>query len=255
MTEWAAPVPSEEGAHHRVLFPLDVPARSLVTSRLAPPIRVADQLFLAAHDHDTGQAQARLHRAGMALGLAGALLAELVIDRRIDVQEGRIIVVGRSPMQDVLSQAILEDVVTELQVAKQPHTVRIWLVYLRHSSITQVRNRLCFNGILREAPGRHWWGGPMSTYRAVDLNSALGPEAAVHSLLTHDDPPEGSIAAMTFAALADACGLLPKLAWWREQRSGLRRRLDRLRGQLPRALRELADQTEAAVGDAVAGRR
>lgn len=191
----------------------------------------------------------------MALGLAGALLSELVLEARIDVQQGRIVPVNRGPLQDVLGQAILEDVVTELQVAKQPRTVRVWLVYLSHSSVTQVRNRLCFNGILHEVSGRHWWGGAASSYRAVDLNSALGPEAAVHSLLTHDHAPDSTIPAMTFAALADACGLLPRLAWWREQRAGLRRRLDRLRDQLPRAVRELADHTEAAVGDAVVGRR
>jgi len=191
----------------------------------------------------------------MELGLAGALLCELVLERRIDVQQDRIVLVSRAPIADILAQTVLGDIVTELHVSKQPHTVRVWLVYLSHSSVTQVRNRLCFTGILQEVPGRRWWGGAANKYRAADINQALGPEAAVHSLLTHGQASNNTMSAMTFAALADACGLLPKLTWWHEQRTGLRRRVAQLRDQLPRPLRELADQTEAAVGDAVVGRR
>jgi hypothetical protein len=240
-----------------VLPALTEPGRTPVTRRVRPPapFRLADQLFLAAHDHDAGHLRARLHRAGLELGLAGALLSELVLERRIDVQQGRVVLVSRAPMQDILSQTVLGDIVTELHVAKQPHTVRVWLVYLSHSSVAQVRNRLCFTGILQEVPGRRWWGGTANQYRAADINQALGPEAAVHSLLVHGQSSGDATPAMTFAALADACGLLPKLTWWHEQRVGLRKRLGHLREQLPRALRELADQTEAAVGDAVMGRR
>ena len=231
--------------------------RSPVTHRIGPPapVRLADQLFLAAHDHDTGQLRARLHKAGMELGLAGALLAELILDRRIDVQAGRVVLVSRAPMQDILAQTVLGDIVTELHVAKQPHTVRVWLVYLSHSSVTQVRNRLCFTGIVQEVPGRRWWGGAANKYRAADINQALGPEAAVHSLITHGQASNNSMSAITFAALADSCGLLPKLTWWREQKVGVRRRLVQLRDQLPRSIRDLVDETEAAVGDAVVGRR
>lgn len=191
----------------------------------------------------------------MELGLAGALLCELILERRIDVQQGRVVLVSRAPIHDLLAQTVLEDVVTELHVARQPHTARVWLVYLSHSSVPQVRNRLCFTGILREIPGRRWWGGTANQYRAADINQALGPEAAVHSLLTHGQASNNSTPAMTFAALADACGLLPKLTWWREQRVDVRHRLAQLRDQLPRPIRELVDETEAAVGDAVAGRR
>lgn len=190
----------------------------------------------------------------MELGLAGALLAELVLDQRIDVRHGRIVVVSREPMDDILCQTVLGDIITELGVAKQPHTVRVWLVYLSHIAMVQVRNRLTFNGVLEEVTGRRWWGGAAALYRAIDTNQALGPEGEVYSLLVHEHPTD-SVAAMTFAALADACGLLPKLTWWREQRADMRRRLHHLRDQLPPALRTLADQTEAAVGDAVVGRR
>jgi len=228
-----------------------------VTRRIGPPVpvRLADQLFLAAHDHDTGYLQPRLHKAGIELGLAGSLLCELVIERRVDVQQGRVVLVSRAPMQDILAQTVLEDVVTELHMARQPHTVKIWLAYLSHSAVPQVRNRLCFNGFIHEVHGRRWWGGTAHRYRAADINAALGPEAAMHSLLTHGQHTQNTNTAMTFAALSDACGLLPKLTWWHEQRLDMRRKLRNIRVQLPRALRELVDETEAAVGDAVMGRR
>jgi Golgi phosphoprotein 3 (GPP34) len=219
--------------------------------------RVADQLFLTAHDHDTGHLRPRLHRAGLELGLAGALLAELVMDRRIDVRDGRVVVVNRTPVDDILSHTILGDIVTELQLARQPHPVRVWLLYLSYSAIGQIRNRLTFNGILEEVASHRWWGGTANRYRATDTNQALGPEGAVYSMLVHEGAANtvNPVDATAFAVLADASGLLPKLTWWREQRAGLRHRLIELRDQLPPALRELADQTEAAVGDAVASRR
>jgi hypothetical protein len=190
----------------------------------------------------------------MQRGLAGALLAELLLDRRIDVQQGRIVLVSRAPVPDILCQTVLEDIVTELHVARQPHTVRVWLVYLSHSAVAQVRNRLCFTGIIEEVAGRRWWGGSTNCYRAVDTTQALGPEAEVYSLLVHDHATH-SLPAMTFAGLANASGLLPKLTWWRDQRAGLRTRLTELHERLPPGLRDLIDQTEAAVGDAVVGRR
>src|SRR5437867_2047207 len=184
--------PTSRVANRRVPLALEDPGRSPVTRRQGPPlpVRIADQLFLAAHDHDTGHLQARLHRAGMSLGLGGALLAELVLDRRIDVREGRIVLVSRAPMDDILCQTILGDVITELHLARQPHTVRTWLVYLSHSSVTQVRNRLTFNGVLREVPGRRWWGGAANKYQAIDISTALGPEAAVYSMLAREEPAD-----------------------------------------------------------------
>lgn len=218
-------------------------------------MRIADQLFLAAHDHDAGRLQPRLHRAGLELGLAGALLSELMLDERIDLHHGRIQVVNNAPVRDLLCQTVLEDIVTENQHTRLPHTVRIWLVYLSHSAVGQVRGRLCVNGIVEEIPARRWWGAPSSAYRAVDVTRALGPEAAVHSLLAHQAPPGDLIQTVTFAALADASGLLARLTWWHEQRLRMRRRLAEFRAKLPRPLGELVDHTEAAVGDAVLGHR
>ena len=98
--------------------------------------------------------------------------------------------------------------------------------------------------------------------RFIVLGTALGRvvscifmAAAVHSLLTHGQASNNSMPAIAFAAIADACGLLPKLTWWREQKVGVRRRLVQLRDQLPSSIRDLVDETEAAVGDAVVGRR
>jgi Golgi phosphoprotein 3 GPP34 len=183
------------------------------------------------------------------------LLAELMLDGRIDLHHGRILVVNNAPVRDLLCQTVLEDIVTENKHRRMPHTVRIWLVYLGHSAVDLIRGRLCVNGIVEEIPARRWWGSPTKAYRATDVTAALGPEAAVHSLLAHREPPGDLTQTVTFAALADACGLLGRLTWWHEHRLRMRRRLAEFRAKLPRSLGELVDHTEAAVGDAVLSQR
>jgi hypothetical protein len=232
-----------------------------VTGRSQGPplhLRLADEFFLVAHNHDADTIAPRLHGTGIDLGLAGALLAELVLERRVVLADGRVVVLDPTPPQDMLAGTLLRDIVTE-----PPHSVRVWLEYVSRDARDKVGSRLHVAGQLEQIRLRKWWGGPAVQYRAVSAERALIPEVRLHDLLARPYPGIGPakisqnhklMQDATLAALAHATGLLSALLWYHGPHRA-RSQLDELRRALPSPLLELAQHTEAAVGDAVLGRR
>jgi hypothetical protein len=221
-------------------------------------LRLADEFFLVAHNHDADTILPRLHDTGIDLGLAGALLCELVLDRRLEIADGRVVVFDPTPPSDPLAASLLRDIVTE-----PPHSVRVWLEYLSQDARDKVGSRLHIAGQLAQVRLRKWWGGPAMQYRAVNAERALIPEVRLHDLLARPHPGIGAarisqdhklMQDVTLAALAHSTGLLSALLWYHGPHRA-RSQLDELRRTLPPPLLELARQTEAAVGDAVLGRR
>lgn len=221
-------------------------------------LRLADEFFLVAHNHDADTILPRLHGTGIDLGLAGALLCELVLDRRLEITDGRVVVYDPTPPGDPLAASLLRDIVIE-----PPHSVRVWLEYLSQDARDKVGSRLHIAGQLAQVRLRKWWGGPAMQYRAVNAERALIPEVRLHDLLARPHPGIGAarisqdhklMQDVTLAALAHATGLLSALLWYHGPHRA-RSQLDELRRTLPPPLLELARQTEAAVGDAVLGRR
>lgn len=220
------------------------------------PLRLADQFFFLAHDCDSGPIAVRLHEAGLSIGLAGALIGELLVEQRVTIRDGAVTAISRQPSGDLLSQSVLDEV-----LAEPPHPVRVWLDYLSTSSLARVRSRLTVAGELAEVRVRRWWGGSTSGFRAVDEYQPLHPEFAVQRLL--ESPPSGDTGLTDFptihttmvAALADATDLFERLLGWTGEQATFRARLDRLRARLPSPYTQLVEHTRAAVGDAVLANR
>src|SRR3954452_15551417 len=85
---------------------------------------LADQFFLIAHEDRTGRS--RLHPRATGLGLAGALLGELMVSDGVRAYEGDLYVVSREPTGDPLSHDLLD-----LLIAQPQHReLRTWLAFL-----------------------------------------------------------------------------------------------------------------------------
>src|SRR5690348_2767431 len=97
---------------------------------------VADQLYFIAHDDRYGRS--RLHQRAVALGLAGALLGELVLLGHLDVYDGGVFVVRREPPHDALDHSILSLLISQ----PQHRNLRTWLSYLAESAVDEVAGRL-----------------------------------------------------------------------------------------------------------------
>lgn len=204
---------------------------------------LADELFLIAWD-TTGSGKPRLHVQGAALGLAGALLAELVMQRRVAVQDSQVKVADPRPVDERVGDRVLADMVESPQ-----HTdIRTWLAYLAQRSIAEVSGRLIREGRLeQEAP--RLLKRRTSRFYAPDFGQAMWPRTRLHMALVRWQP----LAAhdMALAVLVDSCGMTEIVVEDPAERKVARRYLETVVAALPQPLSDLGRHVSAAVGDAV----
>lgn len=204
--------------------------------------RVADELYLIGHHEVTGRVHLSPRAAG--LGLAGSLLAELVLAGAVTVEAGTVMPAGPGQADDALTAAV------EGQIAGEtPHRpVADWLAFLARTAVADVAARLASAGYLAPAPRRPW---QTPRWQPTDPDCAFAPIARLKAALHLDRP--GDAQAIALAGLAAACGLGPRLALYLP--AGARTRTDALVSLLPPELREVIAQTQAAVDAAVLAHR
>jgi hypothetical protein len=205
-------------------------------------VPLADELFLIAHDDTTGRP--RLHARAAELGLAGALLGELVLDGRITFHDGRLTVVDRRTPDDALAHLVLDQLIAEPQY----RTVRIWLAFLAGESVDAVGQRLERAGQVNRT--RRRWGRAVR-YVPVDASAAAWPGHRLRLVLLRGEPLAGTDALL--AGLVAATGLSSLVLW--DAPASSHQYLASLVAALPPPLRDLVAHLEAAVGDAVLSHR
>ena len=211
--------------------------------RLSGTGRLGDDLYLMAHHERSGRPH--LQPRALGLGLAGALLAELVLAGKIWIWPDGIVVADAAPPQEGLARDVLGLLLGE----HERHPVRDWLVFLGRTAASDVARRLERSGYLTQAPARRPWRG--ERWVPVDADCAFAPVTRVESALDPSRPLTAEGAAL--AGLAAACGLGSRLLLYLPPRT--RRRLDEAAAQLEPGLRDLIAQTQAAVDSALLSHR
>jgi hypothetical protein len=206
--------------------------------------RVGDDLYLLAHNDVTGKPYIQARPLG--LGLAGGLLAELVLAGALSVCDDEITVPDSCrPPADELARNVLGSVARE----PEAHPVHDWLVYLARTAPAEVAHRLAAAGYL--APAGRWFAWRPDRWVPVDRDSAFAPLLRVRAVLDLARPltAEGAV----LAGLADACGLGYRLAEYAP--AGDARSVDQVTAHLGPSLRDLTAQTRAAVDSALLAHR
>lgn len=128
---------------------------------------LADDYFLLAHDEYMGKS--RLNPSILGAGLAGALLGELMLARRIGirVETCQIEVVEHRPPACPLAHAVLD----QLEHHPDQRDVRLWLQFLGKSSYGRVAGRLIDNDIVASAIAGPPWRR-FTVYPPRDINAA-----------------------------------------------------------------------------------
>ncbi len=101
-------------------------------TRLGGTGRLADDLYLMAHHEITGKAHLQPRAAG--LGLAGALLAELMLLGNISIRPDGVMVTDGTPPGDGLARSVLGLVLSE----HERHAVQRWLLFLARTAAVDV---------------------------------------------------------------------------------------------------------------------
>jgi hypothetical protein len=205
--------------------------------------RLADDLYLLAHHEQTGVPH--LQPRALGVGLAGGLLAELMLSGSVRLWRGVVMPAGGNPPADGLARSVLGAVAGE----REHLPVRDWLLFLARSAAGDVAGRLAADGYLTRAGGRRRWRG--GRWVPVDADTAFAPLVRVKSALRTAGPLPTQNAAL--GGLATACGLGHQLALWLPADAG--RRLQEAVRDLHPWLRELIAATEATVGAAVLSHR
>jgi hypothetical protein len=205
------------------------------------PLLLADEFYLVAHDDVTGRP--RRHAGTVALGLAGALLAELMVHGRLTVHGDAVVVVSHQPPADALAHTVLD------QVAREEHGLRTWLAFLARQAPDGVAARLERAGLLaRQEPRRR---RAATTWVPTDMSAAAWPGMRLRLLLQREQPLE--LPDVVLAGLVEAVDLSADVLWGVGSRTVQYR--DFLLSTLPDPLRQLIAQTSAAVGAAVVTHR
>lgn len=212
---------------------------------------LADQYYLIAHEDRTGRS--RLHPRATGLGLAAALLAELVLEGRIGVTDGDLFIVDRHPPRDALGHDILD-----LLVAQPQHRdVRTWLAFLSQDAALRVGERLVRLGAVEPVTRRRMLGASHTTYMpntAQQRNAAAWASTRLANLLVRG--MELSILDRVLVSLVSATGLTRQVLYGFENYPHAFQYLPNAAASLPSDLREIVDYTEASIGSVVTvGRR
>ncbi|HWF79624.1 MAG TPA: GPP34 family phosphoprotein [Streptosporangiaceae bacterium] len=210
-------------------------------ARLTGTGLVADDLYLMSHHEVTGRPY--LHHRAIGVGLAGALLAELVLAGSIRIWPEGVAPAGRSLPAGELARSVLALVVSERR------RVPDWLAFLARSAERDVARRLEHEKYLTLAGSRRPWR--TGRWVPVDPDCAFAPLFRAQAALDPGKPV--TVAGATLAGLATACGLGSRLLPYGPK--GARRWLDETVRQLAPDLRELIAQTQAATDSLLLSQR
>jgi hypothetical protein len=215
-----------------------------MSTQLGGTGRLADDLWLVAHHEITGKPHLQPRAAGV--GLAGGLLAELMLAGGVRLWRGMIVPAGDPVSRDGLARAVLVQVTSEREYLPP----RDWLLFLARTAAADVATRLEQAGYLTRAPGRRRrWRG--ERWVPVDPDTAFAPLVRVKAALSSSGPLAAQNAAL--GGLAIACGLGHQLSLYLPP--GGCRRLDLAVQRLEPDLRELIAQTQAVVDSALLAHR
>ncbi len=209
--------------------------------------RLTDDFYLICYAEQSGRPVATDAAAG--LGLAGGLLAELVLDGHLLVHEGLLYTTaGVAPPSDQPLWEILRVVAGQ----RRPQPVEAWLRFLATDAATDVRHRMCAAGLLARVRTHRLGRTAKDRYLPTDSNTAAWPAIRLANQLCSGQPVPLPDAVL--AGLVDACGLLKHVLWGPEHAAGFGY-ADQLRHLLPAPLAVIVAHTEATVGQHVLTRR
>jgi hypothetical protein len=204
-------------------------------------VQLADDFWRLAHHDVSGKP--RLNGRAAGLGLAAALVAELMWAGKINARDGRLWVMDKSPPSDALAHTILDQLVAQ----PQHNTIRIWLDFLSHDASEQVAQRLWRAGHVRRETSRRLLRPNGVRWVPVDCNTAHWPTARLSTHLRNRTPMNHADAFL--AGLATATGLDEHLL--QDAPASTHEYLLHLIATAAPPLHELLVHTHAAVGESV----
>jgi Golgi phosphoprotein 3 (GPP34) len=156
------------------------------------------KLFLIFHNPFTGKPE--IGPELLRCGLVAAAFADLVIARRVGLENDRVVVAeARRPDDDEISGFILDSI----QSQPTARTVRSWAEALADAIYELAAHELATDGVVRrQVGGRRLLRRSPDRFPALDLIRASGPRVRLEHMLR--TPRQSDIAGATIAAIIGA---------------------------------------------------
>jgi len=200
-------------------------------------VLLAEEFVLLALDPDGAVARGSTNQPSAAIGVTGALVAELALDGHLDLTDGRIRLTGTRPADPLLAQAL--DNVAPHEGGK----LKSRLGSIKHAGWSEVVDAMVASGTLgrqKEAlrPTRH-------PVRDPAAHAAL--LARVRAAATSDEPLDARTAVLL--ALSGPCQMLEVVAPTRADRATAKERIAHAAEQVPAAdaVKHVIEATQAAI--------
>ncbi|WP_422770197.1 GOLPH3/VPS74 family protein [Plantactinospora sp. WMMC1484] len=204
----------------------------------SPTERLADELFLIAHDDYSGKLLAAANLVDAAL--SGALLAELLFDGRITLAQSSVYVADNRPWQEPVTDRVLAEMVRR----GNGHPARSWVEFLASRARDHIGDRLVSAGAVQRVTGRGLSLRMTVRFPGLDPNRVARPRVRLNAVLERSDRPLDPRTA-TLAGLVRAAGLIRALL--STNRSMVAERIAAGRRLLPTELADLLNAVDAAV--------
>jgi hypothetical protein len=182
-------------------------------------VALADELLLLAYDDETGRPS--VSRIALDLGMAAAVLIDLVLRGRLAVDDGVVRVADPSPTGD----PIADEVLTRIG-ADSPHPAASWLQRLRHGLRDRVLTSLCERGVVRDQDETALEFIQLHRYPTVDRSVEKETRTRLGTALTGAELPDEGTAAL--ATLVAAVRMEPTLGLPPEEAGAAHRRLEEI---------------------------
>jgi hypothetical protein len=201
---------------------------------------LARRMFLILHDPFTGKPE--IGHDLLKCGLVAAALADLMLERRLGMENDRIVVADpRGTGVDEIGAFVVES------IQRQPsaHTVRSWVEALTDVVYELVARGLVTDGVVRrEQGGRRLLRRSADRFPAVDLLQAARPRVRLEHMLRV--PREMDVPGAALAGIIRALEVERVLDVDRD-RSEVKSAVAAAADQLPIDLKSLVDGVESAV--------
>lgn len=207
---------------------------------------IPEKLLILSIDDDKGTL-AVPEKSALGFGLAGALLAELALSNKIQLQGGRLVLSDPTPA----GEAVLDETLLEISAEKKPRKLSRWIDTIGSKRvIRRVAEILAERNVIRIEKKRYLWIIPYEIYPQVDASAKYWIKQHLRSVVLAGEKAEAPDVALL--SLLKACDML-RLLFTRDERKYASKKVDDfVRGEVfGEAVAELLAEIEAAAVVAV----
>jgi hypothetical protein len=213
-------------------------------------LTLPQELYLLALHEEKGRVPASLSTS-LHYGLGGAILAELILQGRVGLDDKRKAVVVNDAM--FTEDDLLNEGLERIQTSGRRHRAKYWVsTFSDYISKLEKRlaNCLVDLGVLRKEQKRFLGVVPYEAYPAQDASARFWIKQHLRSVVLGGEAPDGHTAALL--SLVRACDLLGRI-FTRDELKTARRQIEALRSgeAIGEAVQQAIETIEAATSAAI----